>query len=107
METLTREVRPRPDADLAKLGDRMSARVVATDGEFHRIPESIVGEPTIVHRTKHLGMKLYAYSHLPRCGEPLYVVLHGAMVSGTWFPRFERVKTMTALPVSECVDSVR
>lgn len=101
METLTREVRPRPDADLEKLGDRMSARVVATDGEFHRIPESIVGKPTIVHHTKHLGMKLYAYSHL-RLGEPLYVVLHGAMVSGTWFPRFERVKTMSEEGRSFC-----
>lgn len=101
MEALSREVRPRPDADLTKLSDQLSARVVATEGRLDRVPDSIVGEPTILHHSKHLGMKLYAYSRVHR-EEPLYVVLHGAMVSGTWFPRFERVRTMSEEGKSFC-----
>lgn len=101
MEAFTHEVRPRSDADLSKLSSTMNAAVVAADGTQEEIDRSIIGQPTIIHRPKQLGMKLYAYSHVQH-GEPLHIVFHGAMITGTWFPRFERVRTMTERGRSFC-----
>ena len=101
MEAVAGEARPRPDANLLKLTAGMNAQAVSTEGSFDRIPDSIIGEPTIIHHPKRLGMTLYAYSHIRR-DEPLHVVLHGAMISGTWFPRFERVRTMSEKGRSFC-----
>lgn len=101
MEAGAIETRPRPDANLPKLTAEMNAQNIATDGSFDLIPDSIIGSPAVIHHPKHLGMKLYAYSHVRR-EAPLHVVLHGAMISGTWFPRFERVRTMSEKGRSFC-----
>lgn len=95
------EVRPRPDADLGKLSSQFSAQVVDTGGSFAALPESLVGMDSILHHPKRLGMKLYAVSSIHE-GLPLHIVFHGAMVNGTWFPRFERVRSMMSDQLSFC-----
>ena len=95
------EIRPRPDADLGKLSATLSAQVIDTAGSFATLPESLHGVNSLLHHPKKLGMKLYAFSNIQE-GVPLHIVFHGAMVSGTWFPRFERVRTMRAEGLSFC-----
>lgn len=101
LEAATGDLRPRPDADLEKLSSSYSARIVATDGEFSALPKSILDDDVIIHHPKRLGMKFYGFGSIRRHA-PLHIVFHGAMVSGTWFPRFERVRSLRDQGLSFC-----
>lgn len=101
LEDISAPARPRPDADLRKLGTSFSAQIFDTRGSFASIDDQILEKDTLLHHPKKLGMKFYAYSSL-RHGEPLHIVFHGAMVSGTWFPRFERVRSLRSEGLSFC-----
>lgn len=104
LEGIGREIKPRGDANLDRLSERYEAQVIDTGGDWKTIPEAVAAEgsgPIIVHHPKKHGLQTYAYANLQQ-ETPLHIIFHGAMVGGTWFPRFERVTSMNEAGRSFC-----